>query len=305
MNKTKHLRSSVFEFTHHILLLFYCLIFSLTAEAGIYPPQATLTGTTAIPANSPAIVAWASGYSGYSAIGSNSECERGSDTSSQFEIPEKAFGPAGNSDGNNIDFSTDVVSLGRGGCIDLTFDLPIANGDGWDFAVFENGFFVTLPQLGFLELAWVEVSSDGINYFRFPSSVDASNPVSSFSNVMDASNYDGLAGKYIAGFGVPFDLTDIADNTLLNKSAVTHVRLRDIIGDGSAFDSNSPANVIYDPYPTALSAGFDLDAIAVLNQGQATQELEVPIPGLITFILATLLISTALKRFASINTNTY
>jgi len=289
------------ESSQTVLLLLVFLSIPLSVKAGIYPPQATLAGTTAIPANSPEIVAWATGYSGYSVIGSNDDCTRGSDTSSQFEVPARALGAAGNSDGNNTGFTTDVVSLGREGCISLTFDLPITNGDSWDFAVFENGFYVTVPQLGFLELAWVEVSSDGINYFRFPSSVSASNPVSSFSNIMDASNYDGLAGKYIAGFGVPFDLADIPNNSLLNKNAVTHVRLRDIVGDGRALDSSSPANTIYDPFPTALSAGFDLDAIAVLNQGQVAQELEVPIPWFASLILALIFLSTALQRRTLIN----
>ena len=59
--------------------------------------------------------------------------------------------------------SSGVVSLGDGGYGILTFDEPIDNGLGWDFAVFENSF-----SDDFLELAFVEVSSDGINFFRFP-----------------------------------------------------------------------------------------------------------------------------------------
>jgi hypothetical protein len=39
----------------------------------------------------------------------------------------------------------------------------------------------------------------------------------------------------------------------------------DIVGDGTALDSfGSP---IFDPYPTVGSAGFDLDGVAVMNQG--------------------------------------
>ena len=52
-----------------------------------------------------------------------------------------------------------VVSLGDGGSAILTFTSPITNGAGFDFAVFENSFSDV-----FLELAFVEVSSDGINY---------------------------------------------------------------------------------------------------------------------------------------------
>jgi hypothetical protein len=44
---------------------------------------------------------------------------------------------------------------------------------------------------------------------------------------------------------------------------ITRVRIVDIVGDGSA--TGSFGNVIYDPHPTARTAGFDLDAIAVLH----------------------------------------
>ena len=58
-----------------------------------------------------------------------------------------------------------VVSLGDGGSATLTFAQPLADVPGPDFAVFENAF-----NGAFLELAHVEVSSDGVNFFRFPSS---------------------------------------------------------------------------------------------------------------------------------------
>ena len=55
----------------------------------------------------------------------------------------------------------------------VTFASPIYNGEGPDFAVFENGFDIDdeydpTGVLHFLELAFVEVSSDGENFFRFP-----------------------------------------------------------------------------------------------------------------------------------------
>ena len=95
-----------------------------------------------------------------------------------------------------------VVSLGDGGHITLSFATPITNGPGADFAVFENGFADS-----FLELAFVEVSSDGTNFFRFPSHSLTSTgaQVASFGT-LDTTNIDGLAGKYRAGFGTPFDL---------------------------------------------------------------------------------------------------
>ena len=41
----------------------------------------------------------------------------------------------------------------------------------------------------------------------------------------------------------------------------SYVRIIDIIGDGTFFDTSG--DVIWDPYPTAQSAGFDLDAVGV------------------------------------------
>ena len=59
--------------------------------------------------------------------------------------------------------TTTAISLGFGGEALVTFDRPIVNGRGFDFAVFENPF-----GPNFLELAFVEVSSDGEHFFRFP-----------------------------------------------------------------------------------------------------------------------------------------
>ena len=55
------------------------------------------------------------------------------------------------------------MPLGDDGSLVLTFPAPIADGAGPDFAVFENAF-----STEFLELAFVEVSSDGTNFTRFP-----------------------------------------------------------------------------------------------------------------------------------------
>ena len=55
------------------------------------------------------------------------------------------------------------------GSITLSLPFAITNGQGWDFAVFENaGNFFTEPVF-FAELAYVEVSSNGTDFVRFPS----------------------------------------------------------------------------------------------------------------------------------------
>jgi hypothetical protein len=155
--------------------------------------------------------------------------------------------------------------------ITLLFPQLIANGPGADFAVFENGFDNT-----FLELAFVEVSSDGTNFVRFPTvsltqtQIQIDQADDNFAGI-DPTDINGFAGKYRAGFGMPFDLATIAGTMNLDVNRVTHVRIIDVIGSlNPAFartDSASPPHLINDPWPTPFaSGGFDLDAIGVLNQ---------------------------------------
>jgi hypothetical protein len=164
--------------------------------------------------------------------------------------PEKALGPL-------LDDSSDIVCLGNGGTITMTFAVPIADGPGWDFAVFENAVNNT-----FLELAWVEVSSDGTNFFRFQNHSLTPEPVTAFGEVY-ATNVAGLAGKYELEYGTPFDLRELPGDPGLDKTNVRWVRLIDIVGDGSCTDSFG--HIIYDPHPTIGSAGFDLAAVGVVN----------------------------------------
>lgn len=156
-----------------------------------------------------------------------------------------------------------VLSLGDGGEAILTFDYPISNGLGPDFAVFENGFNNT-----FLELAFVEVSSDGVRYIRFPATSLSDTSVQLDNNaVMDATKINNLAGKYKANYGTPFDLEELKDSIGLNLKAITHVKIIDVVGSINPVYGKRDAkhHLINDPYPTPYpSAGFDLDAIGVI-----------------------------------------
>ncbi len=156
--------------------------------AGPYAPAAGEFGSTAIAKDDAVIEAWATAVANYSP---------GSDVDTEFQTPNKAIGPAEGTSG-------DVVSLGRGGEITLTFDAPIRDGIGPDFAVFENSFNDT-----FLELGFVEVSSDGTNFFRFQNDSLTPSPVDAFGEV-DPTNVHNLAGKYRQGFGTPFDLEELS-----------------------------------------------------------------------------------------------
>lgn len=252
----------------YILLL---LLAAFLADAGYYAdgfpyaPGAGAPGTTAIHKDDPSFVAWADGYEDYLF---------GTHLAPNWKTPAKALGQAEGLVG-------EVVSLGRGGSITLTLAAGIRNGSGADFAVFENGFEDT-----FLELAYVEVSSDGTNFVRFPGYSFTPDPVDAFGEI-NPTYVTGFAGKYRQAYGAPFDLDDLqraydsqlagktdfspafasallAAFPLLDLQHVTHVRLVDVLGDGSMFDAAGFA--VYDPYPTTASAGFDLDAVGVINQ---------------------------------------
>ena len=142
------------------------------AHAGPYAPAAGKPGSTAISKDDASIVQWATGYKDYLP---------GTNVDATWKTPEKALGKA-------VGDSYDVVVLGDHGSITLTFGGYITNGAGNDFAVFENSFSDT-----FLELGWVEVSSDGVNFFRFPNYSLTPNPVGGFGSV-DTTNINGLAG---------------------------------------------------------------------------------------------------------------
>jgi hypothetical protein len=173
--------------------------------------------------------------------------------SNQFLDADQTLGPASND-------VYAVASLGDNGSITLTFPAPITDGPGPDFAVFENA-----NSERFLELASVEVSSDGTNFTRFPCHALGKDPVDTYAktNQTEADSFANLAGKQLKGFGTPFDLRELAGTPGLDTRRVTHVRVVDVVGDGSSRDSYG--NPIYDPFPTWGSGGFDLDGIGVLH----------------------------------------
>ncbi|MCU0868338.1 MAG: PEP-CTERM sorting domain-containing protein [Burkholderiales bacterium] len=237
------------------------------AHAGPFAPAAGQPGSTAVPKDSPSIVGWASGFLDY---------VPGPNVDAGFRTPAKALGPA-------VGDSFDIVSLGDAGRITLTFDRPITNGAGFDFAIFENSF-----SDGFLELAFVEVSSNGIDFARFAGISLTAAPVSGFG-VVDPTNVSGLAGKYRQGFGTPFDLSDLLPAANVDVTKITHVRLVDITGDGSQRDNWPVAlggpNRIYDPFPSVGSGGFDLDAVGVMHFVATTTPV-VPEPSTFAVALA-------------------
>ncbi len=218
------------------------VLFLLTPTAllaGPYAPPAEQPGSTAVSKDDPEIRYWASDIFLYA---------NGSGVDESWQTPENTLGAAQGTPYN-------VASLGQFGIIVLEFPQGISNGPGWDFVVFENSF-----DDYFLELAFVAVSHDGQGAYYFDSVSLTSAAVSAFGQI-DATNIYNLAGKYRAGFGVPFDLDDLVGYSTIDLANIRYVLVEDVLGNGSMKDSLG--NPIYDPYPTTGSAGFDLDAIGV------------------------------------------
>lgn len=240
---------------HTISLLFFC--FYGIAQ---FPPPVGHEGTTAIHKDSSIIINWVV----------NCTVERGfKDISNEglgfVNAGEETFA-TGAADGQ-------IISLGDGGEANLIFNPPIKDGQGFDFAVFENGF-----TDDFLELAFVEVSSDGEHYFRFDavSLTQTSQQTGSF-DPLNATKINNLAGKYRIDYGVPFDIEELDDNIFLNKDSICYLRIIDVVGSiQDEYASNdSQNNKINDPWPTPFdSGGFDLDAVGVINN-TATADVDV------------------------------
>ena len=224
-----------------------------------FAPAQDQPGTTAMHADSSAFVAWATGCT----------VERGP---MRIDRPESGLASYG-ADSLALGMpggTYDIVSLGDGGNAVLTFASPIYNGPGPDFAVFENGFANAVnPDTWALELGFVEVSSDGENFFRFPAVtyVQTDEQLGNAGSIVPAQLHN-FASKYGAFYGTPFDLDEVEDNELLDKNRVTHVRIVDVVGniDPEYATKDSEGHIVNDPWPTPFaSSGFDLDAVGVIN----------------------------------------
>lgn len=173
----------------------------------------------------------------------------------------------------------DVHSLGIGGDLTLGFAVPIADGPGADLLVAENPFFVGGTFFGtFAELMFVEVSSDGVHFVRFPSRwfgpAVAPGP---FGN-LTVGSAGNLAGQHtvwgpvlggdpqdvVEAGGDAFDLADLAADPLVvagtvDLAAITQVRLVDVVAGASVDSRGTP---IFD----AGGGSADVDAVTAIHQ---------------------------------------
>ncbi|MCF8231289.1 MAG: T9SS type A sorting domain-containing protein [Bacteroidales bacterium] len=239
--------------------LFLLLIISVTG-VGQYAPPPGNEGSTAIHADSSVIKRWAAEL----------QVQRGFLNITDTSLGKATYGEPGNATGKA---DGQVVSLGDGGTATYHLEIPVANGQGFDFAIYENSF-----SEEFLELAFVEVSSDGQHFVRFPavSLTQTETQIGSFGT-LDPQQVHNFAGKYKVFYGTPFDLSVLTDSSALDLSHITHVRIRDAVGtlDETAATYDSEGNIVNDPWPTQFpSGGFDLDAMAVINDVNSINSVE-------------------------------
>jgi len=248
-----------------------------------------------------------------------------------------ALGPA---TGNQLD----IVSLGDltqeeinmviTGQITLVFGDPfepnepnhIRDVNGYDFVVFENGFASIDSNLSdgyiagevFAELGYVEVSSNGIDFARFPSVSLTSGRVGPYGTV-DITDIYNLVGKHPNGYGLctgtPFDLSELksepnVQNGTVDLNDIVYVRIIDIPGSGDFNDEGrkfidpctwpdwdyyDANHHVYDAWVTIDSSGVDLEAIGVLHPQQYRGDINID--GIVDYEDLTILSNAWLKQF--------
>ncbi|MCH2114493.1 MAG: PEP-CTERM sorting domain-containing protein [Pirellulales bacterium] len=217
---------------------------------------------------SPDIVAWAQGVVSFTPTPSGSLSAEGD---AALGPPDASFAPLGDLD------SSEIASGDLPGAITLDFGpLSLFDGPGWDLAVFENaGEFFTAPFI-FGELAYVQVSSDGVVFAEFPNTslnVESGQGTADTELVvpwgrnfagLNTTNVQNLAGIHPQGTGTAFDLSDLTAEPLVTSGDVDltnirFLRLIDIPGSGDFLDSQG--NPILDVWPTSGAGGLDLDAV--------------------------------------------
>jgi hypothetical protein len=163
----------------------------------------------------------------------------------QTELPWVVLGPP--LPGGLVQGSTDVVSLGEGGAIEVSFrDNLVFDGPGDDLVIYENAFHIGSPTGEvFTEYAYVEVSPDRLTWSRFP---------------VDPLTGEGLAGRSVvvpetdpldpAAGGDRFDIGE------LGLDFVRHVRL---------IDAGTDIDDVGNHVAPANQGGFDLDAAAAIH----------------------------------------
>jgi hypothetical protein len=167
-----------------------------------------------------------------------------------------------------------VCSLGNGGFVTLGFAVTITDGPGADFVVLENPFFSGPTGSTFCETCFVEVSSNGVDFARFPSAYYGPPTNPGPFGLVNTGTYANLAGvcpvyrngdprDVVEAGGDAFDLAALKGDPLVlggkvNLAAITQVRLVDAV---AGVDRDSRGVVIEDP----STGSADIDGITVIH----------------------------------------
>ena len=193
-------------------------------------------------------------------------------------LPQNALGaPQG---GGLYQGSLNVHSLGIQGQLTLGFTVPICDGPGADLLVAENPFMTSVFGQVFAEVCFVEVSSNGVDFARFPARYSGPNVDPGPFGAVDIGCYENLAGAtpVLAGSaqypgadpqdvveagGDAFDLADLRQDPLVvlgrvDLSAIVQVRLIDVLG---GVDVDASARPIRD----CGGGSADIDAVTAIH----------------------------------------
>ena len=245
----------------NLFFLFIVLVLSLNLKAQ-YPPAAGLPGTTAIHKDSLIFVQWADSCvitRGFVNIADTS-FEHSSNNHASYGNNAAALGIADNN----------VLSLGDAGVATYYFQNTLCNGYGYDFAIFENALTDNV-----LELAFVEISSNGIDFYRFPthSLTQDSIQIGTYGTV-EPTDINGFAGKYKAYYGTPFDIAELDTVANLDVMNIVAVRIIDVVGSiDTAQSYDSYGNIVNNMFPSPFNtSGFDLDALGIIHNNVCSLE---------------------------------
>jgi len=227
-----------------------------------------------------------------------------------YGVPDNMLlAPAGGGDANG---SLDVFAIGTGGEVVLALDTPALNGVGTDLIVYENPFQIVLGGFDtYIELLAVEVSSNGVDWARFPNDFDGPpGPYLQGANQLGASVtwFDGFAGvmpaaanpplvnplDVVAGGGDAFDFDDLLDDPLVQIGDVdlNFIRYVKLIDMEAGVDVDTKGQLIWDcGFPGFANA--DVDAICAVNStlngtpGRPAVDFELDAAtGLLTLIIS-------------------
>lgn len=194
-----------------------------------------------------------------------------------------------------------VHSLGVDGYLTLGFGVHLVDGPGADLIVSENPFVVAVGQV-YAELMFVEVSSNGVDFARFPSRYFGGDG-SSFA-INTPGFVSGLAGQtpvfasapgvdaqdVVEAGGDAFDLADLRTHPLVisgavNLHAIAQVRLVDVV---STHSQDSRGRVILDP----SSGSADVDGVTLIHDANNVSpngpevDLHIPADGNLTLTIS-------------------